>query len=417
MKHTKWLTIMIAPLFTASVSTQAVVEMEMVFVGDPDNPACPDDADYEMEGFQSVGWVPYGYYIGTYEVTNEQYVQFLNAVRDIDLWDSGMMYDGWGGIMRNTSSWPTYTVKIGYGGVSFGKRPVGYMDFYRAARFCNWLTNGQGDADTMTGMYDLTDNYNYNTGNIVRNEAAWQAGGVAIASEDEWCKAAYYDPSNLGPADHWWAYPTRSDVAPNAVGPNNDDPNSANYRRAHENGQYSDVDAYPLARSYYGTYGQAGNAMEMTDTHYPNNPGKRIYRGGYFSGSADKLSVSYRDDISITWSYPDHGFRVTSLKPIGGQKLNWGPYLIQNNHCDTADWMGWLNVIQTPWVYCLKTQCWFYIQESVAHAGSGWIYIPDLTTDAPELWLVMIPDTAWGWSYGLSKWMYVGESGWVYLVT
>lgn len=99
------------------------------------------------------------------------------------------------------------------------------------------------------------------------------------------------------------------------------------------------------------------------------------------------------------------------------QILNlFGPHRIHDNHCDTGDWMGWLNVEFEPWAYCLKTQCWFYIPESVAETGSGWIYIPNLTTDVPELWLVMEGGTSWGYSYGLNKWMYVTGSGWVYLV-
>ena len=32
-----------------------------------------------------------------------------------------------------------------------------------------------------------------------------------IPTENEWYKAAYYDPSPQGPADHYWLYPWRSD--------------------------------------------------------------------------------------------------------------------------------------------------------------------------------------------------------------
>ncbi|MEX0332716.1 MAG: family 16 glycosylhydrolase [Puniceicoccaceae bacterium] len=92
----------------------------------------------------------------------------------------------------------------------------------------------------------------------------------------------------------------------------------------------------------------------------------------------------------------------------------WGDREIYSGHCDTGNWMGWLNVEMEPWAYCLKTQCWFYIPEPVAEIGTGWIYIPDT---APLL-LELMPGTDWGWSWGLSKWMYLnpGGSGWVYLV-
>jgi hypothetical protein len=99
--------------------------------------------------------------------------------------------------------------------------------------------------------------------------------------------------------------------------------------------------------------------------------------------------------------------------------IPWGSFVVvdspQGKFVDTGGWMGWLEISRDPWIWCLPTQCWLYIPDTVAESGQGWLYIPNLTIGAPGLWLVMIPDSNWAWSYGLEKWMYVTESGWVYL--
>lgn len=72
----------------------------------------------------------------------------------------------------------------------FDNKPVNYVSFWDAARFTNWLTTG----DTENGVYILTgDGINNNT--VTRNASAWNDGGVAISNTDEWCKAAFYDPT------------------------------------------------------------------------------------------------------------------------------------------------------------------------------------------------------------------------------
>jgi formylglycine-generating enzyme required for sulfatase activity len=71
-----------------------------------------------------------------------------------------------------------------------GDKPVNYVSWYDAARFTNWLHNGQGAGSTETGAYTLSGN----TGIITKNVGAT----VWLPSEDEWCKAAYYQPSGAG---------------------------------------------------------------------------------------------------------------------------------------------------------------------------------------------------------------------------
>jgi sulfatase modifying factor 1 len=204
----------------------------------------------------------YEYQIGKYEVTNTQYAAFLNAVAATDtfsLYNTNMGSAVFGGITRTGSSGSyTYATKSG-----FENKPVIYVSFWDATRFANWLNNGQGSASTETGSYTLGSVTNPVNSSVTRNVGAnW-----VVASENEWYKAAYYDPNKGGPGvGGYWLHATQSDT----LGQNNPftDANGANYYDGdYANGGFSgpgttDVGAYANADSYYGTSDQGGNVFE-----------------------------------------------------------------------------------------------------------------------------------------------------------
>ena len=41
-------------------------------------------------------------------------------------------------------------------GVTAANRPITYVSWFDAARFANWMTNGQGSGSTETSAYNLT---------------------------------------------------------------------------------------------------------------------------------------------------------------------------------------------------------------------------------------------------------------------
>jgi formylglycine-generating enzyme required for sulfatase activity len=145
----------------------------------------------------------------------------------------------------------------------FENKPVIYVSFWDATRFANWLNNGQGSASTETGSYTLGSVTNPVNSSVTRNVGAnW-----VVASENEWYKAAYYDPNKGGPGvGGYWLHATQSDT----LGQNNPftDANGANYYDGdYANGGFSgpgttDVGAYANADSYYGTSDQGGNVFE-----------------------------------------------------------------------------------------------------------------------------------------------------------
>lgn len=276
--------------FAITPITQAAIPIDTVVVGNPGN--ANDGTGY--------GSVSYTYNIGKTEVTNAQYASFLNSTAAAD--PHGLYNTAMTGISRSGAPGSfTYTATT-------PNTPVNLVSFWDAARFANWLTTG----DTETGVYNLGGVTNPTNDTITRDATAWNAGGVAIASENEWYKAAYYDPTLNGGTGGYWDFPTQSNTAPTASNPNNIDPNSANFDGFV--GNPTDVGAYAIASSYYGTFDQGGNLSEWTDEIRFGTT--RLYRGGGYDDASSVLQVYARNSSTPTAQVLDRGFRVTSLNTI-----------------------------------------------------------------------------------------------------
>ena len=277
----------LASFIALATSASAAINIQTSFVGDAGN-----DTDTT-----SYGGVSYGYHIGTYEVTNSQYVAFLNAKGSTDsnnLYNTNMSSRG---ISRANSS-GSYSYSVNN---DFGDKPVDFVSFWDAARFSNWLTNGQGSGDTENGVYDLTNETAIGNNTVTRNATAWNANGVAIASEDEWYKAAYYKGGSTTAG--YWDFPNESDSI------TTDD---ANYGLSVRT--VTDVGAYSGDASHYGTFDQGGNVWEWNDTILFTSD--RGLRGGSFASGDAALQSSGRLGLDPTSGDGFVGFRVSSLAPI-----------------------------------------------------------------------------------------------------
>jgi formylglycine-generating enzyme required for sulfatase activity len=266
------------------------------------------------------GAVAYAYQIGKYEVTNAQYAEFLNAVNPTGSGTGGVGPNGVyntsmgtnvrGGITYNAgaANGAKYTIRA-----NMGNKPVNFVSWYDSARFTNWLGNGQGAGSTETGAYTLSGN----TGIITKNVGAT----VYIPSEDEWYKAAYYDPTaGAGGGDNYWLYPTQSNTAPTVASANstgditNPGANVANYNDAadwnSQNGNVTTVGS-AAANNYFGTADQGGNLHEWNDAVIDGST--RGLRGASWNGSEIILSSSYRRNNVPTLEGDAAGFRVASV--------------------------------------------------------------------------------------------------------
>jgi hypothetical protein len=270
-------------------AASAVVFIDTVPVGDPGNG--PDPAWLTEIG--PLGAVPYQYRMGTFEVTNSQYAEFLNAKAASDpfaLYNTQMANQVYGGITRSGAS-PNFAYAVK---PNMGNKPVNMVSYWDAARFANWLHNGQGDGDTETGSYALNGVLSPQTAatRVRTPGATW-----VIPTENEWDKAAYYDPRNAaqgGPPgdDHYWTYPTQSDVPPifatatstgEIANPGTNVANyagQANWNGSTQGGMTTVGSAGPLSTSFYGTYDQAGNVGEWTLNSLP--VGQAVLMGGSF---------------------------------------------------------------------------------------------------------------------------------------
>jgi MYXO-CTERM domain-containing protein len=201
--------------------------------------------------------------------------------------------------------------------------PIFDMTWGDAARFCNWLQNGQprraeGNGTTETGAYTLNGTAT-NWMAVTRNSTAT----YFIPSENEWYKAAYYDPTLNGGAGGYWIYPTKSNTPPSNV-VSRTGTNNANYYIS----GYTDptnyltpVGSFVSSRGPYGTYDMGGDVLQWTEADITSLC--RGLRGGafdkpgfsvYYPSSYDLASYN-RDYYNYPNSEnnPDVGFRVASL--------------------------------------------------------------------------------------------------------
>ena len=256
---------------------------ETVLVGNPGNPA-------DTTGF---GSVPYVYRIGKFEVTNAEYCAFLNAAAKKDpyrLYDRRMAGDQ-GGIMRSGRS-GDYSYETKEAG---GRKPVGYVTWESCSRYANWLSNGGGDTDPQKGSYLLKGGIQPKV--TLPDHGALAAGKGTqwvIASENEWYKAAYYDPDKQGGAGYW----------PFAVSGG-----SAPACNLNSN-QISAAGAFKVA-SPYGTYDQNGNLWEYNETRNGNKVGLR--GGSFFINDNEGYLRSHTRYEVLSAKWPNYGFRVVAL--------------------------------------------------------------------------------------------------------
>lgn len=148
-----------------ALANASAVTLEMVTVGNLGNAA-------DTTGF---GNVSHSYKIGKYEVTIGQWVEFLNTAAKSDPYglynpsiistqiSAGISRSG----VEGNFSYSAIDNPIGQ---TSANRPITQVSFYDAARFANWMHNGQGTGDTEDGAYRIS------TGGVA---GATRTGGVS----------------------------------------------------------------------------------------------------------------------------------------------------------------------------------------------------------------------------------------------
>ena len=212
-------------VYQSSDSCQAALPGVMATVAQSPDPAVQTAASTSC---MAVGSVPYGFRIGETETTVAQWVIFLNTVNPLGrnrhrLWDaaqSSRVWPKYGSINRRMKAPPGQRYYVA--SPAWANKPYNSADFRRGARFANSLENGRLlskktrfvttvsgarlkrttytvrlSPETETGMYSLRNR------KATRNSTS----GFMVTSQDEWIKAAYFDPQGGGKFSYW-DYPT-----------------------------------------------------------------------------------------------------------------------------------------------------------------------------------------------------------------
>ncbi|MCB9850110.1 MAG: SUMF1/EgtB/PvdO family nonheme iron enzyme [Phycisphaerales bacterium] len=297
---------LVATLLTFASISAANVVIETVPIGNLGNTG-EWSGEGQPGGFgedRICGAIDYTYEIGKYEITAGQYTEFLNAVAASDaygLYNSRMGSGSYSCRIRRHGSWGGYAYTVA---ADRANRPVNFASWATAARFANWMHNGQGNGDTEIGSYDMSGTHPYygpDGSTPAYGEPGFQELRTAmlaieredsatwvIPSEDEWYKAAYH--KNDGVTGNYWNYPTSSDFMPSndlvAPDPGNNATFYDHWHLDHPDGYTigdpywrTEVGAHENSASPYGTFDMGGNVSEWNEAVIR---GRRGMRGGYY---------------------------------------------------------------------------------------------------------------------------------------
>ncbi|HUK94827.1 MAG TPA: hypothetical protein VLU96_07195 [Gaiellaceae bacterium] len=375
-----------------SVAPRAVVTIQTVRVGRPGNPSAAivpfhpgvygscSQAPSRHSGCRLVGGVGYEYGIGELEVTVRLYVAFLNTVDPSgenrhDLYIRSMSPSSWpkyGPIRRQQGSSVPAGRHYSVAYPQWADKPIGFANFLRAASFANALTNGdilsrttssadgfgvttyrvRLSRDSEQGMYDLR-------GKQSSGATRTRSTGFVVPSQNEWIKAAYYDPK--GVTFSYWIYPTGPFDAPHPSQLDSDgnvvnaatQPLSTFSPRGSQSSQVpswcptqaggscGSVNPFGLStsdyqsryqaslstvgqtrtRSPWGTLDQGGNVVEWTDTVAPSPLGSRDPRVWRWAHGGVANAPVYQLWISAVGRFPQADAVTERINPWEGFRV------------------------------------------------------------------------------------------------
>jgi len=289
---------------------------DFVTVGDPGNTA--DSSGY--------GAVSETFDIMKFEFTTDQYVQFLNTVdangtNPNEIYRSNMSSDIRGTInfTAGNAAGSKYESRL-----NMGNKPVNYVSWFDAARVANWLHNGAtATSSTETGAYTL--------GSMTTGTPPAKNPGARywVPSENEWYKAAYYDPNKSGTGvEGYWTYATQSDTAPtkvlgNALGDGSAG-SAGNFANYGNNATWiTNLSGIPTSQyttvgtnggsSEYGTFDMSGNANEWVSPMSVTTAGDAAFRGGGRGSANVDSSVRMEFNAGNDGGLSSTAFRIASL--------------------------------------------------------------------------------------------------------
>ncbi len=268
---------------------------------------------------QEVGAVNYEYRISKTEVTHREWLEFVNAYAPYV-----SPQDRRREVFR--SSWI-----IGFGATDIvfpGAEDYAIDVGWRyAARYVNWLHNNKAmNREAFeSGVYDTSTFTNNPDGTFNDNRTRAPGARFWIPSEDEWVKAAYFDPHKNGPNQPgYWQYNTTSDTAPIPGPPGVGQTNATNPGQEPPSEEHP-VMSYPHVTSPWGLWDMSGGYQEHLEAvGYAGDatlPSFGLTRGSMWALGTNYDHITRNRDVGP----PQHGratIRLATVVPapssIGG---------------------------------------------------------------------------------------------------
>lgn len=306
------------------------------------------------------GRVNYTYSMGMFEVTAAQYCEFLNAVAGEDFYglynpDMGNITNAQGCNIQRSGLSGSYTYFVP---AEWANRPVNYVSWGDAARFCNWLTNNQP-----TGSQNLTtteDGSYFLNGALTNEELNSVTRKVnakyAVPNNDEWYKAAFH--YNDGVTGNYYDYPANTDTPIGNELSSPDPGNNANYYYTIGEPYYrTEAGDFENSAGPYGTYDQGGNVWEWNEFL----PDLQVFglRGGSFDATTYRLSAADRYShgyyLGPSFEGSNVGFRILVLGAYCGDEEH--PYPPGDLTRDCRVNLDDLAIICQHWLECSSPEC------------------------------------------------------------
>jgi formylglycine-generating enzyme required for sulfatase activity len=205
--------------------------------------------------------------------------------------------------------------------VNNGNFPVNWVSWGSAARFCNWLANGQPTGPEATWT---TENGSYTLNGAVTGTALMEVtrnsnAKYVIPTENEWYKAAFYDQNLNSGSGGYWQYTTKCNTAPSNI-LSSTGTNNANfwdedtYSYTDRTNYLTIVGAFADSPSPCGAYDIGGDVFQWNESTIIDVFGShRGIRGGsYYDGSVFLQGPSWADQEPTVANY-EVGFRVAEV--------------------------------------------------------------------------------------------------------
>lgn len=199
------------------------------------------------------------------------------------------------------------------------------------------------------------------------------------------------------------------------------------------NGGHDTLTGHVLTATHYAADGSVIDTREATLPSGGAEQFFGNHRQFYFA-SITATATGEGEFLIISNQGANIGYKGTAVALLGesGDDTWYGYNVLESGDVDSGTWLGWINVVNDPWIWSYSLEKYLFIGdnsgwvfildplsgengEGIWH-GSAILESGDVDTGAWLGWVNVINDP-WVWSYSLMKFVYFGDnSGWAYIL-